>query len=152
MFDALTACFLVEIHKTILDHIVTLHDQLLTKKMREAKNAFEQRYRQLRRQYRRGLAMLITTGETLLDPKRPPETTLAALLQEIGKPTLREAVEICTERHRLEERGEIDALRARYPGLRRYLPAFFALSFQGERGSDHMLAGLDLIRQLMRVR
>jgi len=38
---ALTACFLVEIHKTILDHIVTLHDQLLTKKMREAKNAFE---------------------------------------------------------------------------------------------------------------
>jgi hypothetical protein len=34
---ALTACFLVEIHKTILDHIVTLHDQLLTKKMREAK-------------------------------------------------------------------------------------------------------------------
>jgi hypothetical protein len=35
-----------------------------------------------------------------------------------GRPT-------CTERQRLEERGEIDALRARYPGLRRYLPAFF---------------------------
>ena len=34
----LTACFLVEIHKTILDHIVALHDQLLTKKMREARN------------------------------------------------------------------------------------------------------------------
>ena len=45
----LTACFLVEIHKTILDHIVALHDQLLTKKMREARNAFEKRYRQLRR-------------------------------------------------------------------------------------------------------
>jgi TnpA family transposase len=145
---ALTACFLVEIHKTILDHIVTLHDQLLTRKMREAKNAFEQRYQQLRRQYRRGLAMLITTGETLLDPERRPETTLTALLHELGRPTLREAVEICTERHRLEERGEIDALRARYPGLRRYLPAFFALSFQGERGSDHVLMGLDLIRQL----
>jgi hypothetical protein len=145
---ALTACFLVEIHKTILDHIVSLHDQLLTKKMREATNAFEQRYRQLRRQYRRGLATLITTGETLLDPERPPETTLAALLQELGKPTLREAVAICTERHRLEDRGEIDALRARYPGLRRYFPAFFALSFQGERGSEQVLAGLDLVRQL----
>jgi hypothetical protein len=36
----LTACFLVEVHKTILDHIIALHDQLLTKKMREAKNAF----------------------------------------------------------------------------------------------------------------
>ena len=60
----LTACFLVEIHKTVLDHIVALHDQLLTTKMREARNAFEKRYRQLRRQYRRGLAKLITTGET----------------------------------------------------------------------------------------
>ena len=83
-----------------------------------------------------GLAKLITTGETLLDPERPPETTLAALLQELDAPTLREAVAICAERHYLEDRGEIDALRARYPGLRRYLPAFFALPFQGEPGSD----------------
>ncbi|MEE8290573.1 MAG: DUF4158 domain-containing protein, partial [Candidatus Tectomicrobia bacterium] len=132
---ALTACFLVEIHKTILDHIVALHDQLLTKKMREAKNAFETRYRTLRRQYRRGLTKLITTGATLLDPERPPETTLADLLHELDAPTLREAVTICAERQYLEDRGEVDALRARYPGLRRYLPAFFTLPFQSEPGS-----------------
>jgi TnpA family transposase len=145
---ALTACFLVEIHKTILDHIVALHDQLLTKKLREAKNAFEQHYRQLRRQYRRGLATLITLGETFLDPERPPETTLAALRRELGEATVRDAVATCTERQRLEDRGEIDALRARYPGLRRYLPAFFALPFQGEPGSEPLLAGLTLVRQL----
>jgi TnpA family transposase len=144
----LTACFLVEVHKTILDHIVALHDQLLTKKMREAKNAFEKHYRQVRRQSRRGLLKLIATGETLLDPVRAPETTLAALLHELDATELRAAVAICTERHRLEERGEIDALRARYPGLRRYLPAFFALPFQGEPGTDQMLAGLTLVRQL----
>ena len=145
---ALTACFLVEIHKTILDHIVALHDQLLTTKMREARNAFEKRYRQLRRQYRRGLAKLITTGETLLDPERPPETTLADLLQELDAPTLREAVTICAERQYLEERGEIDALRARYSGLRRYFPTFFALPFHSEPGSDAIVTGLDLVRQL----
>ena len=50
----LTAYFRVEIHKTMLDHIVGLHDQGLTQKMREARNAFEKRYRQLRRPYRRG--------------------------------------------------------------------------------------------------
>jgi hypothetical protein len=44
--------------------MVALHEQLLTKNMREARNAFEKRSRQLRRQYRRGLAELITTGET----------------------------------------------------------------------------------------
>lgn len=144
----LTACFLVESHKTILDHLVALHDQLLTKKMREAHHAFEERYRQLRRQYRRGLTKLIATGNTLLDPTRSATTTLATLLEDLDATALRAAVDICTERHQLEERGEIDALRARYPGLRRYLPAFFALPFQGEPGSDALLQGLAMVRQL----
>jgi hypothetical protein len=47
---ALAACFLVEIQKTMLDHIVALHDQLLTRKLREARHAFEEQQRQLRRQ------------------------------------------------------------------------------------------------------
>jgi hypothetical protein len=144
----LTACFLVESHKTILDHLVALHDPLLTKKMREAPHTFEERYRQLRRQYRRGLTKLIATGNTLLDPTRPATTTLATLLADLDATALRAAVDICTERHQLEERGEIDALRARYPGLRRYLPAFFALPFQGEPGSDALLQGLAMVRQL----
>ena len=145
---ALTACFLVEIQKTILDYIVALHDQLLTRKWREAKNAFEQQYRRLRRQYRRGLATLIATGQTLLDPARSPNTPLAALLQELDVDDLQEAVTICIDRHRLEERGEIDALRARYPGLRRYLPAFYTLPFQGVPGTDAVLQGLEIIRKV----
>jgi len=48
-----------ELHKTILDHIVTLHDQLLSKHMRKAKNTFEKRDHRLHRPYRRGLATLI---------------------------------------------------------------------------------------------
>src|SRR4030095_1643547 len=115
---ALTACFLVEIHKTILDHIVALHDQLLTKKLREARHAFEERHRQLRRHYKPGLMTLITTGKTLLDPARSPVTTLGALLHELKAETLQEAVDICEALYQLEERGEIDALQARYPGLR----------------------------------
>ena len=144
----LTACFLVEIHKTILDHIVALHDQLLTKKMREARNVFEKRYRQVRRKSRRGLAKLISAGETLLDPDRAPETTLVELLQELDEESLREAVKVCSDRQYLEQRGEIDALRARYPGLRRYFPAFFVLPFQSEPGSDPVIKGIDLVRQL----
>ena len=69
---ALTACFLVEIHKTILDHIVSLHDQLLSKKIREATNAFEKRYRQVRRQSKQGLATLIQTGKPYSIPTAPP--------------------------------------------------------------------------------
>jgi len=72
---------------------------------------------------------------------------LATLLQDLDASALRHAVTICTERHQREERGAIDALRARYPGLRRYLPACFALPFQGEPGSEQILKGLDLLRQ-----
>lgn len=145
---ALVGCFLVEIHQTMLDHIVTLHDQLMTKKMREAKNAFEKQYRQLRRPSRRGLAKLIATGQTWLDPARPSETTLATLLHDLDAADLRAAITICEERHRLEARGEIDAFRARYPGLRRDFPALFTLPFQGEPGSEALITGLDIVRQL----
>ena len=91
---------------------------------------------------------MLTTGNTLLDPTRSPETPLATLLQELGASDLRKAVALCEERHRLEERGEIDAVRARYPGLRRYFPAFFTLPFQGEPGSEAVIKGLDVVRQV----
>ncbi len=145
---ALTACFLVEIHKTILDHIVALHDQLLSKKLREATNAFEKHYRQVRQQSKKGLTTLIQTGKTLLDPHRSSDTTLGMLLEEIDAAVLRQAIKTCDERQLLEERGEIDALRARYPGLRRYFSAFFALPFQAEPGNEAILSGLDVVRQL----
>jgi hypothetical protein len=130
---ALTACFLVEIHKTILDHIVVLHDQLLTKKLREARHAFEERHRHLRRHYKPGLMTLMTTGKTLLDPTRSPATTLGALLHELKAQTLQEAVDICEALHQIEERGEIDALRA---------PSRANLAV------NQCWGGLDLVRQL----
>lgn len=127
---------------------MALPAQLLTKKMREASHAFAKRSRQLRRQDRRGFAKLITTGATFLDPARPPETPRADWLQALDEPTRREAVTPCAERQSLEERGEIDALRARYSGLRRYFPAFFAFPFHSEPGSGAIATGLDLVRQL----
>jgi hypothetical protein len=84
----------------------------------------------------------------VLDAERSPETTLADLLQELDEASLREAVATCAERQYLEERGEIDALRARYPGLRRYFPAFFVLPFQREPGSDALVKGLEIVQQL----
>ena len=144
---ALTACFLVEVPKTILDHIVALHDQLLTKKMRKTPMPLSNTTATSHRQSRRGFATLITTGETLLDPERAPDTTLATLRHELGETTLRDAVTICTERQRLEERGEIDALRALPQGYGA-ICRLFRLALQGEPGSDAILAGLTLIRQL----
>ena len=127
---------------------MALHDQLLTKKMREARNAFEQRYRQRPAADRRGLVKLITLGETLLDPERPPETTLAAFAPRTRRgrrPRCR--CDLRRTQH-LEERGEIDALRARYPGAAGGIsPRSSPCRSKASRGVSHP-AGLDLVRQL----
>ena len=145
---AMVACFLVDAQKTILDHIVAMHDQLLTAKFRQSNNVFEKRYRQIRRQYKKGLGVLIATGKALLDPDRPREAPLAELLRDLDEKALQEAITVCDELRQLEMHGYLDELRARYPGLRRYLPAFFKLPFQGEPGSESLLVALDLIRKL----
>src|SRR5262249_44724425 len=51
-----------------------------------------------------------------------------------------------------EDHGLQDELRARYSGLRRYLPAFLELPFQAERGSERLLAAIELARELNRER
>jgi len=139
--SALTACVLVEAPTTILAHLGALHEQLLTKKRREATPAFEPPSRRLRRPYRRGLVKRMATGTTLLDPARSAATPLGTLLAELEAAALRTAVAVGTDRPRLEDRGDMEALRARSPGLRRALPALFALPWQGEPGSEQLVQG-----------
>jgi hypothetical protein len=75
---------------------------------------------------------------------------LMALYREIDQSTLRAALEDCREFEQLEDHGLQDELRARYSGLRRYLPAFLELPFQAERGSERLLAAIELARELNR--
>jgi len=146
---ALLLCFLVEVHKTLLDYLVAMHDQLLTTKCREARHVHEERLRTLRRRVRPSVATLIATGQSLLHPARPPETTLAELFRDtIDAKALQQAILDCQTYHQLEERGYVDALHARYPPLRRYLPAFYTLPFAGEPGTTALRTGLQLVTEL----
>ena len=74
---ALVACFLVEAHKTILDHIVEMNHQFLTGMSRRSRHAFEQRHREIRRRAKKGLDVVIRGMEILLDPDRDKETLFA---------------------------------------------------------------------------
>jgi hypothetical protein len=146
---ALLLCFLVEVRKTLLDSLVAMPDQLLTTKCREARHVYEERLRILRRRIRPSVATLMTTGETLLHPDRTPETTLAELFRDaIDAKALQEAVVDCRTYQRLEERGYVDALQARYSHLRRDLPAFYTLPFVGEPGTTALQTGLQGVTQL----
>jgi hypothetical protein len=142
---ALVACFLVETRKTLLDHVVDMHDQYLIDMCRRAHNAFEEQHRQFRRKAKEGLETVLAAVDILLDSAHARENRLEKFYQQIEEQTLREAVMSCRHFKRLEERGYLDELCARYASLRRYLPTFFGLSFQAEIGSESLLAAIDLV-------
>jgi hypothetical protein len=146
--SALVTCFLVEIQKTLLDQVVALHDQFLTALLRKSRNSFERRYRDLRQRAKRGWDTLLRAVEILLSLEKPGADVLDELYRQIDKSALCEARNSCRAFQHLEEHGYVDALCAHYSHLRRYLPAFFGLPFQGEPGAEALLKGLALARAL----
>ena len=75
----LVACLLAEAQKTVLDHVIAMHDQLVTALCRRSCHAFEARHREFRHRAKRGLDTLLAAVEILLDPQRPRETILGEL-------------------------------------------------------------------------
>ena len=145
---AMLACFLVEAERSLLDQLVEMHDQYLTTMWRRARHAFEERHRQLRRRAREGVETVLLAIDILLAPPADGDDVRAQVSQRIGFEHLHEAAQSCREFQRLEERGQLDELCARYTNLRRYLPAFFSLPFAGEKGSEELIAALRLLRRL----
>ena len=144
---ALLSCFLVETQKTLLDHLVQMHDQFLTTMCRRSRHAFEERHREFRRRAKKGVETLLSAIEILIEPGSSA-TPLINLYQKIDEATLRDALTDCREFQRLEDAGYQNELRARYSSLRRYLPAFLELPFQSEPGAGQLLDGIQLLRKI----
>ena len=148
---ALVACFLTETQKTLLDQTVALNDQYLTTMCRRSRNTFEARHREFRRRVKKGLETLLAAApRSWSTPSSHAETMLDVLDRRIDRDALPAARDDCREFQRLEGRGYVDELDARYAYLRRYLPSFFDLPFQGETGAGPLLEGLSLAPGLNR--
>jgi len=143
---ALVAAFLVETRRALLDQVVTMHDQYMTGLDRRSRLAFEDKHRRLRRRARAGIDTLLATVDILLDADR--EAPISSLYKELSEEELREAAADCRAFARLEERGFVDELAARYGDLRKYLPAFLALPFEAAAGSEALLAAVEVARKL----
>ena len=144
--DALVACYLVEARKTLLDQIVEMNDLFLTGMNRRSRNSVETQRKSLRRRARDGLHCLLGTVDALVAAEG--SQTVTAFRDALGTPALIEAAIACRAYERLEERGHLDAMLARYSTLRQYLPAFFALPFQAATGSEPLLGAIEILRAL----
>ena len=144
--DALVACYLVEARKTLLDQIVEMNDLFLTGMNRRAHTSVEKRRKILRRRARDGLHRVLGAVDALV--AADGAQSVAAFRDAQNPPALIEAAVACRAFERLEARGHLDAMLARYGTLREYLPAFFALPLQAAAGSETLLRAVESLRAL----
>jgi len=144
--DALVACYLVEARKTLLDQIVEMNDLFLTGMNRRARTSVEKRRKSLRRRARDGLHRVLGAVDALV--AADGAQSVSAFRDAQNPPVLIEAAIACRAYERLETRGHLDAMLARYGTLRQYLPAFFALPFQAATGSETLLRAVESLRAL----
>jgi TnpA family transposase len=144
--DALVACYLVEARKTLLDQIVEMNDLFLTGTNRRARNAVEKQRKTLRRRARDGLHRVLAAIDALVEADGAQ--TVEAFRDGQNPSALAEAAIACRAYERLEARGHLDAMLARYGTLRQYLPAFFGLPFEAASGSETLLRAIEILRAL----
>ncbi len=137
---------LVEARKTLLDQIVEMNDLFLTSMNRRSRNAVEKRRKTLRRRARDGLHRVLGAVDALV--AADGAQTVTAFRDAQNPPALIEAAIACRAYERLEARGHLDAMLARYGTLRQYLPAFLALPFQAAAGSETLLRAVEILRAL----
>jgi len=80
------------------------------------------------------------------------EQSAAALVDEVGAAALRDALARCRELEQVGEHGLFDELLARHAHMKRYLPAFLDLPFEGQPGTESLLAAIAMARQWNTVR
>jgi TnpA family transposase len=146
--QALLACFLFEAAQTLLDHVIEMNDRLLTATERIARHRFEEKYRQVRRNARRGLNTAITTLEALLNEAQPQQVSLADFLAHRGEDTVRQAIDDCRSLQTFDERGLVAEIERHYRHLRKYTPHFFRLDFVATPSAARLWQAVRLLREL----
>jgi hypothetical protein len=146
----LLVCFLVEALKTILDHAIEMNDQYLIGMCRRFETSYETALIDARKRARLGNERILTAIEILLDRKQPRSEALDKLFETIPEDDLQQAVSDCRVLRHVELFGYAEALESSLSHLNRYQPQFFELPFEAQRGSELVLAAVNIARRLYR--
>jgi TnpA family transposase len=146
--NAIVGCFLVESLKTVLDHIVEMHDQFLLKMKRRSGLFYEKKHRLLRKSHKKSLKMILQFTDDTLRLENNPDENLDDLFGMYPASEIRLAKESCEVFLKLEEHGLLGELQKRYSNFREYVPRFFKLPFHGEAGAEPILRGLEIVKKL----
>ncbi len=110
---ALMICFLLEARKTLLDHLIHMHDQYMVEISRETKNVYEKKHREFRKRQKKAIDVVLDTANTLLNWPEDQPVYKNQLWEKTGEMKLRESLEDLRTFKWMEERGYGDLYFAR---------------------------------------
>lgn len=141
-------CFLYEMQKTLLDHVIRMHDKLISEKQRESKNQHKKQVEKAVSEFSEGLATACDVLEALATDGVSREDAMAAVYDRIGIVAVRESLRRCREFQQLDEKGKLKEFSRRLSYLRRYLGRFYTLPIRAEAGSEPIVLAIDYLRGL----
>ena len=89
----LMTCFLLEIRKILLDHLVIMHEQYIMEMCRKVKNIHEKKHRDLRKRHKKAIDVVLNTTHLLLDWPEEEQLCQEALWHKVDPNKLRIALE-----------------------------------------------------------
>jgi hypothetical protein len=138
---AMVVCFLIEREKTLLDELVTMHHVYLVGLERRSRNTYRDERFTAQRDLRKNMSVLVALAEALL--AAPGDMTVDVFRDDhVDLARLRAAIAGCVSFERLETRGLLDSMLARHSWLKKYLPNFLRLPFQGGDGTGTLLEAI----------
>lgn len=145
---AMMICFLLETRKTLLDHLVVMHDQYVVEMCRESRNAYEQKHRDVRKRQKRAIDVMLGITDLILDWPDDQPLSKDDIWRQVEEVKLRSSRKDLQEFKQLEERGYGDLLLKRYPSLRKYFADFIHLPFAAKSGNEYLTQAIEIVRQL----
>jgi TnpA family transposase len=140
---ALMACFLVEVRKTLLDHLVEMHDQHITSLLGECRREAEDRQRERWLQAREAQDLVFDSMEWMLASDQPNTNVFAALLARVSVEQLRQSCREYRDGRRLEEQGYLSVFREKLARqVRPYFREFLRLPFLAEQSAASLQEAL----------
>lgn len=147
---ALLSCFIYEASKKLLDDIINMNQNLLVKVMRESKNTYESKLKNLRKKAKEGLETTVSFVDNLFAYSDPESTSIKQAFEDAGVEKIRAALKKTKEVAVYERDGLGKILNAKYTNLRKFTPSFFDLDFAAATGSEPLLDAINIVRKLNR--
>lgn len=143
-------CFLWQTHRDTIDHIVDMHDKIVTGVYSRAQTEIDEETRRQRKMLRASLTTLRTIGRVLLDETIDDALLREILFSKIGRGTLARQMEEIETWLDGKYSHAFNLVTRRFNYFRRFAPKFLEhLDFRLEEGSrSNLVEAVELLRDM----